>query len=130
MKGLEPFQHLAPRNAGNRPPLEPWLNMVLVVIHVDSERAWFPVPPVIYEHLVGDRLESDLCRLCGDTLPPFPDARNNDRACDRASVSGMASVSPISSSAAGLRVACAGSSFSCPKADPDPEAFKVGSRMS
>ena len=74
MKGLEPFQHLPPRNAGNRPPLEPWQNMVLVVVHVDSERARFPVPPVIGEHLVGDLLESDLCRLWGDTLPPFPNA--------------------------------------------------------
>ena len=126
MKGLEPFQHLPPRNAGNRPPLEPWQNMVLVVIHVDSERARFPVPPVIGEHLVGDRLESNLCRLCGDTLPPFPDACQQ-RPCLRPGLGlgrgiGIADLRPA---APAFVLRLQEVAFLARRQDPDPEAFKV-----
>ena len=68
----KPGPHIPPRNTGDRPPLEPWQNIVLVVVQVDDERAWLPVPPVIREYLVGDRLESDYPpELCGDTFLPF-----------------------------------------------------------
>ena len=54
MKRLEPFQHLRPRNTGDRPPLEPRQNIVLIVVQVDGERPQFPVPPVLREHLIGN----------------------------------------------------------------------------
>ena len=101
--------------------------MVLVVVHVDSERARFPVPPVIGEHLVGDRLESDLYRLCGDTLPPFPEAgQQGSRLRPGLGFGQSVGIADLRPAAAPLVLHLQEVAFLARRQNPDPEAFKVG----
>ena len=128
MKRLEPFQHLRPRNTGDRAPLEPWQNIVLVVIQVDCERARFPMPPVIGEHLVGDRLEGDISAGCAGTLsrPFLRPGQQGSRLRPGLGFGHGVGIADLCPAALSFVLRLQEVAFLARRQGPDPEAFKVG----